>query len=174
VGTRGFCRSLAVRTVALTEVLHVPRLAGSMISVLQLQDKGISVRTTVGPKGNRLLIEVQGVTVGVADRVGRTYTLNSTVQGQITGHVALEASTASTDSQLWHRRFGHLSTQSLQHVHAVTTGLLKPIAPLQEACEACTLTKTVRVINRESPKRATAPLQRIHTDFWGPYSIPTL
>jgi len=112
--------------------------------------------------------------VGVADRVGRTYTLNSTVQGQITGHVALEASTASTDSQLWHRRFGHLSTQSLQHVHAVTIGLSKPIAPLQEACEACTLTKTVRVINRKSPERATALLQRIHTDFWGPYSIPTL
>jgi hypothetical protein len=88
----------AVRTVALTDVLHVPRLAGSLILVLQLQDKGITVRTTVGPEGNRLLIEVQGVIVGVADRVGRSYTLNSTVQGQVTGHMALEASAASTDS----------------------------------------------------------------------------
>jgi hypothetical protein len=139
-------------------VLYVPRLAGSLISVLQLQDKGITIRTTVGPEGNRLLIKVQGVTVGVADRIGKSYALNSTVQGQITGHMALEANMASTDSQLWHRRFGHLSTQSLQHVHAVTTGLLEPVAPLQEACEACTLTKTVRVINRKSPKRATAPL----------------
>jgi len=81
-------------------VLYVPRLAGSLISVLQLQDKGITVCTIVGPKGNRLLIEIQGVTVGVADRIGKSYALNSTVQGQVTGHMALEANTDSTNSQL--------------------------------------------------------------------------
>ncbi len=32
----------------------------------------------------------------------------------------------------------------------------------------------MRVVNRTSPSRATAPLQRVYTDFWGPYSVPTL
>ena len=67
-----------VRTVALHGVLHVPKLTGSLISVLQLQDKGITVRTTTGPKGNKLLIERQGAVVGVASRLGRAYTLDST------------------------------------------------------------------------------------------------
>jgi hypothetical protein len=29
-------------------------------------------------------------------------------------------------------------------------------------------------VNRESPERVTVPLARLHTDFWGPYSVPSL
>lgn len=54
------------RTVALTEVLYVPGLAGSLISVIQLQNKGITVRTT---EKNSLLIERQGTVTGVAQRI---------------------------------------------------------------------------------------------------------
>jgi len=165
----------AKRTVALTKVLHVPKLTGSLISVLQLQDKGITVRTTVGPEGNKLLIELQGSIVGVASRFGRAYALDSTLQGLGARHSSLKATIGDpATAQLWHRRFGHLSPGSLQHVHAVTTGLAKAITALQEPCKACILTKTVRVVNRKSPERATAPLQRVHSDFWGPYSVPTL
>jgi len=32
----------------------------------------------------------------------------------------------------------------------------------------------VRVVNRKASERATAPLERVHSDFWGPYSVPTL
>ena len=32
----------------------------------------------------------------------------------------------------------------------------------------------MRVVNRKAPERATAPLERVHTDFWGPYSVPSL
>ena len=141
--------------------------------MLQLQDKGITVRTTVGPEGNRLLIELQGVIVGEAYRLGRSYALNSAVQEEPTAEVTLQATTDSS-SRVWHRRLGHLSSQSLQRVHAVTSGVSEPIRELKEACEACILTKTVRVVNRNTPERATEPLQRVHTDFWGPYSVPTL
>jgi len=55
-----------VRTVKLTGVLYVPKLAGSLISVLQLQDKGITIRTTTRSTGKKLLIELQGIVVGVA------------------------------------------------------------------------------------------------------------
>ena len=161
----------AIRTVELSGVLHVPRIAGSLISVLQLQDKGITVRTTVGPEGNRLLIELQGVVVGEAYRLGRSYALNSAVQDEQTVEITLKA---TTENKAWHRRLGHLSSQSLQYMHTATTGMLEPIQELQEACEACILTKTVRVINRNTPERAIEILWRIYSDFWGPYSIPTL
>ena len=161
------------RTVTLSGVLHVPRLAGSLISVLQLQDRGITVRTTVGPEGKKLLIELQGAIVGEASRLGRSYALNSPEGGTSTVETSLKA-TDEESSVIWHRRFGHLSGQSLQHLHTVTTGLSKPITAFKDPCEACILTKKVRVINRNTPERATEPLQRIHTDFWGLYSEPTL
>ena len=190
-----------IRTVLLSEVYHVPRLAGSLISVLQLQNRGITIRTTPGPTGV-LHLELQGTVIGSAKRIGKAYVLESTLQNQDTALQAIdtgiiveestnqelgslelqkestiqEATSLKSDqeSRIWHRRFGHLSTQSLQRVHTVTTGLKGAIKELQEPCEHCILTKTVRVINRISPEHAIEPLQRIHTDFWGPYSTPTL
>lgn len=52
-----------VRDVTLIDVLHV--IAGSLISVTQLQDNGITMRTTPGSQGE-LLIEHQGTLLGVA------------------------------------------------------------------------------------------------------------
>ncbi len=163
------------RTVALNRVLHVPKLAGNLISVLQLQDRGITVRTTIGPEGNRLLIEYQGAIIGIADRIGRTYTLNCSTKKSHIGYIALKTTTEEPErSRLWHRRFGHLSTASLKNEHTVTTGISEPISAQIGHCEACSLTKTVRVVNRKEPERAREPLQRIHTDFWGPFKVPTL
>ena len=58
-----------LRTVMLRRVLHVPSLAGSLISVLQLQDRGILTRTT---RDGELLLELDGKTVGKAIRIGKT------------------------------------------------------------------------------------------------------
>ena len=74
------------RAVALTEVLYAPGLSGSLISVLQLQDRGITVRTTTNysGKGYHLVIERQGSIIGVAKRLGKAYTLiGVTIQGPL-------------------------------------------------------------------------------------------
>ena len=188
-----------IRNVLLSGVYHVPRLAGSLISVLQLQDRGITIRTTPGPRG-ALYLELQGTVIGSARRIGKAYVLESTLQRH--DSVALQATDTGDiveglpelqkestiqepgnlklqkepdqEARIWHRRFGHLSRQSLQHVHAVTTGATGAIKHLQEPCEHCILTKMVRVVNRIPPERATEPLQRIYTDFWGPYNTPAL
>ena len=75
---------------------------------------------------------------------------------------------------LWHRRFGHLSSQSLRLAHTAVEGMLGAINGITELCEACLLNKSIRVINRKAPKHAKAPLDRIHSDLWGPYRIPAL
>jgi transposase InsO family protein len=67
-----------------------------------------------------------------------------------------------------------LSPTSLKLEYTVSTGLKEPIRALQEPCKPCIKAKIVRVVNRKAPERATALLERIHSDFWGPYSIPTL
>ena len=154
-----------INEVHLLNVLHVPKLAGSLLSVIQLQDRGIMARTT--EKGT-ILLELRGKTIGVAYRVGKMYTLASAPPD-----TAFRA-TIEEDSKVWHRRFGHLGASSLATVHSVTTGLPKPIRPLSEECETCIKHKMTRTINRQAPARATTVLQRIHTDAWGPYRVPAL
>ena len=71
-------------TVALTEVLYALGLSGSLISVLQLQDRGITVQTTTNYSGkeHHLVIEHQGSIIGVAKRLGKAYALIGTaIQG---------------------------------------------------------------------------------------------
>jgi hypothetical protein len=63
------------RRIELHEVLHVPKLAGSLISVSHLQDRGIMTRTT---SGSKMFLELKGQVIGVANRVGRSYVLDGT------------------------------------------------------------------------------------------------
>jgi hypothetical protein len=58
-----------IRLVRLVDVLYVPGLAGSLISVIQLQNKGLIIQTTIGLR-RELLIKFQGTIVGLACRVG--------------------------------------------------------------------------------------------------------
>ena len=78
------------------------------------------------------------------------------------------------EAMLWHRRFGHLSSRSLSLAHTAVNGLPRPIGDLADPCGECLLNKSTRVINRKAPEHATAPLDRIHSDIWGPYRTPSL
>ena len=63
------------RRIQLHEVLHVPKLAGNLVSVSHLQDKGIMTRTT---SSGRMLLELKGQIIGIAVRSGRSYILDGT------------------------------------------------------------------------------------------------
>ncbi|KFY82599.1 hypothetical protein V500_10440 [Pseudogymnoascus sp. VKM F-4518 (FW-2643)] len=78
------------------------------------------------------------------------------------------------EAMLWHRRFGHLSSKSLSLAHTVVDGLPGPIGELADPCDECLLNKSTRVINRKASEHAKAPLDRIHSDIWGPYRVPDI
>jgi hypothetical protein len=65
-----------MRNIILTDVLHVPQIAGNLISVARLQDKGMVVETTTPPGKMALIIKYQGRKVDVASRVGKLYILD--------------------------------------------------------------------------------------------------
>ena len=83
-----YTADLWVETLVLTDVLYVPNLAGNLISVSQLQDKGIMVRTIESQKCPMVLTR-NGSTVATAARTGSQYILNS---------VATEATMAAADN----------------------------------------------------------------------------
>ena len=75
-------------------VLYVPNLAGSLISVLQLQDRGILTRTT---KQGELFLELDGKTIARAVRLGKTYTLASTEESD-----SAYRATVEDENLTWH------------------------------------------------------------------------
>lgn len=156
-----------ISNVLLHNVLYVPNLAGSLISVLQLQDRGILTRTT---KYGELLLELDGKIIGRDIRLGKTYTLASTVAGSDSAYNA----TVEDENLTWHRRFGHLGTKTLARAHEATVGLKKPVTTLSKPCETCIQNKMTRSINRQPSERASQVLGHIHTDAWGPYQVLSL
>ena len=141
------------RPILIHGVLHVPGLAGSLISVLQLQDRGISVATEEAP-GTSLSLSLNGKVVGVAARVGRAYILTTNIQ-------ETAYCTETVDPKLLYRRLAHLNNSSIQGINIVTTGLLGPVGPMETHCSACIMAKTVKIINRAQLERTTVPLGRI-------------
>jgi hypothetical protein len=56
----------------------------------------------------------------------------------------------------------------------VTTGLKEPVKGLKELYEVYIISKSVRVLNRKASEHSTKLLERVFSDFWGPYSTPGL
>ena len=52
------------------------------------------------------------------------------------------------------------------------TGVPELTPRLKQTCEVCTLSKSVRTINRDVPRPTTKRLERVYTDFWGPFATP--
>jgi hypothetical protein len=91
----------------------------------------------------------------------------------VTENIAEGQTAKEREAMLWHRRFGHLSSQSLQHVAEHTAGLPEPVKAIKEACDMCKCTKAVRVVNRRAPEWTKTALQQIHSDICGPFSVAT-
>lgn len=169
------------RSVVLSDVLHVPQIRGNLISVARLQDKGLVVETTAPPARKGLIIKNQGRKVGRATRVGDTFVLDMPTDRSFPARELTHQNGPANEAKMaeyarWHQRFGHIGPQIIQKVHTVVDDLTGAVRPArgQPACEVCSLTKKVRVINRIAPERSLQPLARVFSDFWGPYREPAI
>ena len=154
------------RNIRILDILYIPDLAGSLLSVTQFQDRGILIRTTLA---NEMLIEKDSKVIGIASRRGRSYMLNTASRANSEEYARIAA---EVDADTWYRRFGHLEFSTLKGLEDVTTGLKGALPSCRrDDCSIYSVTKAVRVINRKQPERATKPLECIHSDIWGPISI---
>eukprot|EP00253_Pinus_taeda_P025348 PITA_25348 len=78
------------------------------------------------------------------------------------------------DSELWHRRLGHLHHGSLKILQQITTGLPKGTLAQSDQCKGCTFWKFVKATFHEKDSCATTILKRIHTDVCGPFSVASI
>ena len=81
---------------------------------------------------------------------------------------------ASTNTNLWHRRLGHISEKGMKML--LSKGKLLELKSIDfDMCESCILGKQKKVsflkINR-TPK--AKKLELVHTDLWGPSLVASL
>lgn len=80
------------------------------------------------------------------------------------------------DMQTWHEILGHCNYEDVQKLPDVVRGMeIKGSAtrPAQ-LCEICTKGKFTQTRNREPDRKATEPLQLVHTDLAGPMRTPSI
>ena len=157
------------RRVTVNNVLWVPGLVCNLLSMSQLQDRDINCTTVTG--GMELMR--RGKLIARAKRVGQNYVLHSAVEVQ----TALHVGDGAADYNLWHRRFGHIGQTRMQHIAAATLGIkgkLQLPPARASTCEPCKLSKSIRVQSRVTPARTTRRLERVYSDFWGPYRTASL
>jgi hypothetical protein len=146
----------------ITQVLHVPKMKNSLISVSKLISEGFKVEFD---KDGCKVNNAQGVGVAEARRDKNLYLLNVKVRKD-TAHVA---NFLEKGAMLWHERFGHLNMASLKELDAMVDGMNLKEVLLHHICEACVKGKHQRTsFPKDGATRASQFLEIVHTDVCGP------
>ncbi|XP_063941175.1 uncharacterized protein LOC135149402 [Daucus carota subsp. sativus] len=74
------------------------------------------------------------------------------------------------DSALWHKRFGHVSKSTMNHMPQFKHLTADSNA---ETCLTCPLAKFAKIPYQRSTSHAAEPFDLVHLDTWGPYKVST-
>ena len=69
--------------------------------------------------------------------------------------------------------YGAPGEEKMKLLETAVTGVTGTAQGSTQPCETCILSKSVRTVNRDAPERTTKRLERVYTDFWGPFATPT-
>ena len=159
-------------TQVITSVYYVPGLKNNLLSVGQLQQKGLRIvieedLCEIWHKQQRRLLMVSKMTRN------RMFVVRATVmQTNETMKGNQMLSVIENEEDVWHMRFGHVSHSRLAMLteKEMVTGLPK-INKGSEVCEVCMKGKQIREsIPKASVWKASRGLELVHSDICGPIS----
>ncbi|TXG65249.1 hypothetical protein EZV62_006524 [Acer yangbiense] len=154
-------------THVVTEVFFVPDLKNNLLSIGQLQEKGLAILIKHGLC--RIYHPTKGLLIQTAMSANRMFILLAASQPSKPSCFH----TATQDlSHLWHCRYGHLSHKGLRTLQfkKMVHGLPK-LEASTTVCTDCMIGKQHRdPIPKRSTWRASQKLQLIHADICGPIS----
>ena len=158
------------KAALIQNVWCVPGMKSNLMSVGQLIEKGFSVTM----KDNLLKLYVRNQKLIMESEQGRNRTFKVNVK--TADSECLSATSVEKDSELWHRRFGHLNFRSLGHlksknlVHGIPT-IKKP----EKSCKVCMEGKQPRLsFASEVAPRAKHALRVVHYDVCGPFPVASI
>src|ERR1035438_6240116 len=168
------------KRVSFKDVLHVPDLAHTLLSVSTMNDNGVDV--TFKASGKVLLSEDDGVILAEGYRKDDLYYLSlhdhMNSEGDSTQAIACAISTSPTIDKytLWHRRMGHLSSKGLAKLPSLVEGIGEGETAISTPpiCEACIYGRQSRLPFADSSETNNYDiLELVHSDVCGPMHIPS-
>ncbi|KAL7280538.1 hypothetical protein ACG7TL_005470, partial [Trametes sanguinea] len=162
-------------SIDLPKVCYIPMASSRLFSTGSIEKKGYSIfqgdkKMSIFDKlpsgavshGSTIKIEGPKILEGVFNPINNLYDFVLEIKSG--GHVHL----SKTDYKTWHRRFGHAGKEALRHLPKNVKGVDHVDPADDEPCKGCAYGKSHRLPFPPSEKRATEPLELIHTDLDGP------
>ncbi|KAD7117276.1 hypothetical protein E3N88_04544 [Mikania micrantha] len=166
------------------DVNHVENLKYNLLSVSQMCDKGhVSLFTKqdcrilssdVMPLIGKVLDEY---TLLKANRVGKVYAFDLSKKISVKGHPCLFSKASFKESNLWHRRLGHVNIKNMNQLvkHGLVRGLPLKDFSCDDNCTACLKGKQHKVsFPPIGDSKSTGCLQLLHMDLFGPVQIMSM
>ena len=138
--------------VFLEDALHIPSYKQNIFSVQAAVNKGGAVNLTPNsselsaPYGTKFSIK----------KYGKLYHLNYT-----------NPNSGAYSVEVWHKILGHCNMSDVFKLESVVEGM-KITTKAKLECDTCVQGKMSQYRNRELDRRATSPLQLVHSDLAGP------
>jgi len=154
----------------ITDVYYVPELKTNLLSLGQLQEKCLAI--LFQNDTCKIYHPDRGLILYTNMKSNRMFYLAASMTSQSLKYLQTEEAT-DKETQLWHKRFGHLHFRALNILanKQMVIGLPQMKLP-QTVCTTCLVGKQHRdFIPKQSSWRASAKLQLIHADVCGPISL---
>lgn len=154
-------------TQIVSDVYFVPDLTNKLLSVGQLQEKGVDVLISKGEC--KIFHPRRGLIASTRMTTNRMFIVSATMKANLLKCLMIEEDEMAC---LWHKRCGHLNNTSIRIMHdkQLVNGLPK-MKEASKVCEVCNIGKQHReVMSKKSQWRATEKLKLIHADLCGPIS----
>lgn len=156
--------------VVVRDILYIPELTTNLLSVSQLIEHGNSV---IFKENVCYIYNQQKELVGQAELVDGVYKL-ITSQSQTEQTLA---ATAVASSDIWHRRLGHINSDSLNKMkNGAVEGISFPEKAniSKSSCIICCEGKQARLPFQHSTSKTEDVLEVIHADVGGPMEKPSI
>ena len=150
----------------ISNVYYIPELKNNLLSIGQLQEKGLAVLIQNGTC--KVYHERKGVIMHSDMSGNRMFYF---LAGMVSKAPRCMQIQSMDESHLWHCRFGHLSYKGLHALahKGMVEGLPTTITAPQKLCSNCLVGKQHREnIPKKSLWKSTHKLQLIHSDICGP------
>ncbi|CAJ2627685.1 unnamed protein product [Trifolium pratense] len=162
-------------SIILRNVLHIPKLSTSLISIQKLT-KNLSCNAIFYDNACVFQDKHSGRTIGNAREWNGLYYLDNQnlPPNPLNNSNSLFSESIKTNRDkvfLYHCRLGHPSFRVMKQIFP---SFFKNLDVESLCCEVCELAKHKRASFPVSNKVSTSPFYLIHTDVWGPSNVPNI
>lgn len=162
------------RNLNLENVLYVPDLRTNLLSVSKITNKGYKV---IFDEKSVKVIDNDGKIQLVAPRVNGLYYIRESEQDcNSATTIASEKVPPMSQTEIWHRRMGHLNLKDLSSSNRNGTvhGMEIKSSECDFNCDVCILGKMVKSPFPKKSERQKTLLELVHSDVCGPMRIESL